>query len=154
LSETQATSSGASASAGSAQASAQPSTSDTARSAGRGGVAVLGAKAFFILAGLLQQALLPRAIGLAGYGALSRVLAAANIVNNVVVASATQGVSRAVAKAGDHHEEALRAALRVHAVIAVVAGGLFFAAAPFVARFEGADYIALPLRVAAGVVFC
>jgi stage V sporulation protein B len=134
--------------------SSAASSSETARTAGRGGVAVLGAKAFFIISGLLQQTLLPRVIGLAGYGALARVFAVANVVNNVVVASATQGVSRAVARARDHHEEALRAALRVHLVIAVVAGGLFFGAAPLVAAFEDAPYIVAPLRVSAGVVFC
>jgi stage V sporulation protein B len=127
---------------------------DTARKAGRGGVAVLGAKAFFILSGLLQQTLLPRVIGLAGYGALSRVLAVANVVNNVVVASATQGVSRAVARAGEHHDEALRAGLRVHLFVAVIAAALFAVCAPLVAAFEGADYIAAPLAVMAGVVAC
>jgi stage V sporulation protein B len=137
---------------GSDGASAETGSSETARAAGRGGVAVLGAKAFFILAGLLQQALLPRAIGLAGYGALSRVLAAANIVNNVAIASATQGVSRAVAKAREHHEEAFRAALRVHVVIALIAGASFFALAPVIAAFERAPYITLPLRVVSGVV--
>jgi stage V sporulation protein B len=117
-------------------------------------VAVLGAKAFFILAGLLQQALLPRAIGLAGFGALSRVLAVGNVVNNVVVASATQGVSRVVARAKEHHEEALRAALRVHVGVAVVAAALFALAAPLVARFEEAPYITVPLVALSGVVLC
>ena len=42
------------------------------RTAGRGGVAVLGAKVFFIFSGLAQQTILPRVIGLAGYGALAR----------------------------------------------------------------------------------
>ncbi|HEY2517865.1 MAG TPA: lipopolysaccharide biosynthesis protein [Polyangiaceae bacterium] len=127
---------------------------DTARAAGRGGIAVLGAKAFFILSGLLQQTLLPRVIGLAGFGALSRVLAVANVVNNVVVASATQGVSRAVARAHEHHREALRAGLRVHLIAALGAAALFALASPLVAGFEGASYIALPLLVMAGVVAC
>ncbi len=115
---------------------------------------MLGAKAFFIVAGLLQQALLPRAIGLAGYGALSRVLAVANVVNNVVISSATQGVSRVVARAREHQDEALRAALRVHVVVAVVAAALFALAAPVVASFEGATYITVPLVGMAGVVLC
>ena len=38
----------------------------------------------------------------------------ANTVNNVVVSSGTQGVSRVVAGAQGHEDEALRAALRVH----------------------------------------
>ena len=128
--------------------------SDTARTAGRGGVAVLGAKAFFILAGLLQQALLPRAIGLAGYGALSRIGAVANVVNSVLVASATQGVSRAVARARTHQAEALRAALRVHVVVAIVVAVFFALAAPLVAGFEGAGYITVPLAAMGGVVAC
>lgn len=128
--------------------------SDAARTAGRGGVAVLGAKAFFILAGLVQQALLPRVIGIAGYGALSRVSAVANVLNNVLIASATQGVSRTVARARAHQGEALRAALRVHAVVALVSAILFALAAPLVAEFEGAKYIAVPLAAMAGVVGC
>jgi stage V sporulation protein B len=125
---------------------------DKARAAGRGGIAVLGAKAFFILSGLVQQTLLPRVIGFAGYGALSRVLAVVNVLNNVVVASSTQGVSRAVARAGANDEEALRATLRVHAPIAVLAALGFAAAAPAIAAFEGAEYITLPLIVVSGVV--
>ena len=52
------------------------------RNAGRGGVFVLGAKVFFILIGFVQQALLQRVLGLSEYGALARVLAPANMVDN------------------------------------------------------------------------
>src|SRR3954453_14715841 len=83
--------------------------SDEQKQAGRGGLAVLVAKVFFILTGLVQQALLPRAIGRADYGALARVFAVSNVFNNVVVGSSTQGVSRTVAAAGIHEREALRA---------------------------------------------
>jgi len=123
-----------------------------ARTAGRGGVAVLGAKAYFVVVGLVQQTLLPRAIGLAGYGALARVLAVANVVNNVTVTSSIQGVSRAVAGAKEEREEALRAALRVHVPLAVALAAAFALAAPAFAAFQGAPYIARPLTIAAGVV--
>ena len=126
---------------------------DQARAAGRGGLAVLVAKVFFILTGLVQQALLPRAIGLADYGALSRVLAVSNVFNNVVVSSSTQGVSRTVAAAGNAEREALRAALRVHLLIAVSAGALLAAAAPVVAYFQHAPDILAPLLVMTGVLF-
>ncbi len=128
--------------------------SDTARTAGRGGLAVLGAKAFFIVTGLAQTTILPRVIGLAGFGALSRVLAVGNVVNNVMITSATQGVSRLVARAPSHQPEALRMGLRVHVVIALVVAALFAIAAPAVAAFEQATYIAVPLAVMAGVVAC
>ncbi len=123
-----------------------------ARAVGRGGVAVLGAKVFFVLSGLVQQTLLPRVIGLAGYGALSRVLAIANVLNNVTVSSSTQGVSRAVAAAGKDERQALRATLRLHVPLAVALATAFFLASPLAARFESAPYIARPLEVMAGVV--
>ncbi len=130
---------------------------ERARTAGRGGVAVLAAKAFFIVIGLVQQTLLPSLIGLAGYGALSRVLAVASVVNNVVVSSSIQGVSRTVARArakGESllEEQALRATLRVHVPLAFGAALLFGLAAPLVGRFEQAPHVVMPLVVASGVV--
>jgi stage V sporulation protein B len=126
---------------------------DHARTAGRGGLAVLGAKVFFIATGLLQQALLPRAIGLADYGALSRVLAVSNVFNNVVVSSSTQGVSRTVAAAGTAERQALRATLRVHVMMALIAAGALGIAAPLVAFFQHAPDVLAPLLVMTGVLF-
>lgn len=125
---------------------------DHARKAGRGGIAVLFAKVFFIGTGLLQQALLPRAIGLADYGALSRVLAVSNVFNNVVVASSTQGVSRTVAAAGSAEREALRATLQVHGALALIAGLLLAVASPLVSYFEHAPDVLAPLLVMVGVL--
>lgn len=125
---------------------------EQAKKAGRGGLAVLIAKVFFIGTGLLQQALLPRAIGLADYGALSRVLAVSNVFNNVVVASSTQGVSRTIAAAGTSEREALRATLRVHGVIALLAGLTLGIASPFVAFFQHAPDVLAPLLVMTGVL--
>ena len=127
---------------------------DTARGAGRGGLAVAGAKVWFILVGLVQQTLLPRFIGMDGYGAFSTVLAVANIPNNVITASSIQGVSRAVAGAGPEKEEqAQRRALRTHAVIAPCLAALFFVLAPLAAEFEHAPHILRPLRIFAAVLF-
>jgi stage V sporulation protein B len=125
---------------------------DVARTAGRGGMAVLAAKAFFIATGLAQQTILPGAIGLAAYGALSRVMAVANVVNNVVVSTSTQLVSRTVARAPGREDEALRAALRVHAPLALGFAALFALGAPLVAAFEHAAHITQPLRVLGLVV--
>lgn len=123
-----------------------------AQRAGRGGVAVLGAKVFFLVAGLAQQMLLPRVIGLAGYGAFSRVMAVANVVNNVMVQSSIQGVSRTVASAPGAEGQGLRRVLRVHVPLALVLGLAFAACAPLVARFEHAPHILVPLAVMGGVV--
>jgi stage V sporulation protein B len=125
---------------------------DPARQAGRGGVAVLGAKIFFVLSGLVQQVLLPKAIGLAGYGALARVLALASILNNVVIASSVQGVSRVIARSLGHERDAFRSVFRVHVPLAIVLALSFAALAPAFAAFEGAPHIALPLALMAIVV--
>jgi stage V sporulation protein B len=125
--------------------------SDTARSAGRGGMAVLGAKLFFLAVGFLQQPLLRLAVGLSDFGALAQALVVANTVNNVVVASGTQGVSRTVAAAKGHEEESLRAALRVHTPLALAVSASMAVAAPVYAAFERAQDVVAPLLVLAGV---
>mgnify|MGYP001067893293 CR=1 FL=1 len=126
--------------------------SDEGQKAGRGGLAVLVAKVFFILTGLLQQALLPKAIGRADYGALARVFAVSNVFNNVIVASSVQGVSRTVAAAGAFEREAFRAALRIHLGIAAIATGLLLAAAPLVTHFQRAPEVLVPLVSISGVL--
>ena len=126
---------------------------DQARTAGRGGLAMLVANLYFIITGLVQQALLPRAIGLADYGGLSRVLAVSNVFNNVIVSSSTQGVSRTVAAAGPAERQALRATLRVHLLLAIVAAVLLAVAAPVVAYFQHTPEVLVPLLVMTGVLF-
>jgi stage V sporulation protein B len=129
---------------------AASSTSD-ARTAGRGGVAVLGAKLFFLVVGFAQQPLLRHVVGLSDFGALAQALAFSNVVNNVVVSSGTQGVSRAIAGAPGKEPEVLRAALRVHAPLALVVAGAMAVSAPLYARFERAPDVVAPLVVLAGV---
>lgn len=124
---------------------------DIARKAGRGGVAVLAAKVYFIVVGLVQQALLKKVLGLAGYGTLALVLAPMNVVNNVVVASSTQGVSRAVV--GHEDDRAVfRGAMRVHLRLALVAAIGFACAAPIIAYLELAPHILVPLLAATAIV--
>jgi stage V sporulation protein B len=122
------------------------------KQAGRGGLAVLAAKVYFILTGLVQQALLPIVIGRADYGALGRVSAVSNVFNNVVVASSTQGVSRTVAAAGVHEREAFRATLRAHVLIALAATALLLGATPIVVWLQGAPEVLAPLVAMAGVL--
>ncbi len=114
-------------------------------------MAILGAKLFFLVAGFVQQPLLRIAVGLNDFGGLAQALIVANTVNNVVVASGTQGVSRAVAQAKGQEDAALRAVLRVHVPLALVVAGAMIAAAPIYARFERAEDVVAPLCVLAGV---
>src|SRR5207247_6296937 len=72
---------------------------DSTRSAGRGGLAVAGAKIYFILLGLVQQVALPRVLGLDGYGAFMRVLSLSGIAYNPITSMSIQAMSRTVVHA-------------------------------------------------------
>ncbi|HEY8041574.1 MAG TPA: lipopolysaccharide biosynthesis protein [Polyangiaceae bacterium] len=128
-----------------------PAVEEKARTAGRGGIAVLGAKVFFLVVGFVQKPLLRWAVGLNDFGGLAQAMALSNIVNNVVITSATQGVSRTVAGAPGREDEALRAGLRVHLPLAIVVAAALAAAAPVYAWFEHAPDVILPVLVLAGV---
>jgi stage V sporulation protein B len=134
-----------------ASAAATGRATDAARTAGRGGIAVLGAKVFFLVVGFVQQPLLRLVVGLSDFGGLAQALVVANTVNNVVIATGTQGVSRVVAGAPGREPEALRAALRVHGPVAIAVAVAMAAAAPIYARFEHAQDVIAPLLVLAMV---
>lgn len=126
---------------------------DTARAAGRGGLAIAGAKISFILFGFIQQLLLPILIGVDGYGAVSVVFAAVSVVNNVIVATGIQGVSRAVASASPERvEQVFRRTLRVHVALAMIVSAGFALVAGLIASFVNAPHITTPLRLTAAVV--
>jgi stage V sporulation protein B len=121
---------------------------DVSRQAGRGGIAVAGAKIYFILTGLVQQFALPRVLGLDGYGALSSALSIAGIAYNPIVTTSIQGVSRAVAGAAPGTAPvALRRALGLHVAFAVIGTILFFVLAPFIGNEIGAPHIVPGLRI-------
>ncbi len=141
----------------STQAAGQNAPVDTAgaRAAGRGGLAIAVAKVSFILVGFVQQLVFPRILDEAGYGAVSRMLAAVSVVNNVVVAMSLQGVSRVTVQTPEQErEQAIRNVLTIHAVIAVVFSTLFALLAGTIADLLKAPRAATPLRVAAAVVLC
>lgn len=126
---------------------ALPPQDEEVRTAGRGGLAITFAKAYFILQGLVQQVLLPRVLGLDGYGALSSVLGAASIASNSILTTSIQGVSRAVAGSTEAERPAtIRRTFVIHAALAVLAASSFFAAAPSIAGFMRAPHIVAPLR--------
>lgn len=109
------------------------------------------AKVYFILNGLVQQILLPRVMGLDGYGAWSTVNSIASITYNPVVSMSIQGVSRAVAATpGSEQPAALRRALKVHALFAVLLGAAFWVLAPVITESAGAPHVTLGLRVLSG----
>jgi len=124
-----------------------PSAPDVARVAGRGGLAVAFAKIYFILTGFVQQMLLPRFVGLDGYGALGTALSITSIAYNPIVGTSIQGVSRSVAQAPGAEPAALRRTFVIHVTGATVMAALFFAAAPWLATKIGAPHVSGALRV-------
>jgi stage V sporulation protein B len=138
---------------GEAAPAGQEGGGETARTAGRGGLAIAGAKVAFILFGISQQIFLPRLLHADGYGQVRTVMAIVSIVNNTVVAMSIQGVSRAVSSApAGREDEALRATLSVHVVVAMLVSLAFALLAGTIAQFEGAPYLTAPLRLVAAVV--
>ncbi|HZF51828.1 MAG TPA: lipopolysaccharide biosynthesis protein [Polyangiaceae bacterium] len=126
---------------------------DVARTAGRGGLAIAAAKVSFIVFGFVQQLLLPLLIGVDGYGAVAVVFAAVSVVNNVIVATGIQGVSRAVSSAAPERAEIVfRKTLLIHVGLAMIVSAAFAASAGLIAAFVKAPHIEEPLRISAAVV--
>ena len=111
------------------------------------------AKVYFILVGLVQQVILPRVLGLDGYGALSSVLSIASIAYNPIVSTSIQGVSRAVAQSPDAEQpQAIRRTLIIHALFALPLGFGFFLLARPIGELAGAPHLVGALRIISGVV--
>jgi len=127
---------------------------DTARRAGRGGLAIAGAKMFFMVVGLIQQIALKHILGLGDYGALGRVQSIASVVYNPIISTSVQGVSRAVSGSHEADQPATqRRVLTIHSVAIVPLAVVFFFAAPYLAAVIRAPHLANALRVVAVVLF-
>jgi stage V sporulation protein B len=119
----------------------------------RGAIAIGGAKAWFLVAGLAQNILLPWAIGQGGYGAYKRALAFVNLLNNVIVAASIQSVSRAVAAAPGHaRRETMRRAVLIQVLLGLGLGAVLFLSVPAIIAHQHAPHLATPLRVLSGVL--
>lgn len=124
-----------------------------ARTAGRGGLAIAGAKMFFMVAGLVQQIALTKILGLQTYGALGRVQGLASIVYNPIISTDVQGVSRAISSADDAAKPATqRRVLGIHMAMIVPFALVFFIGAPWVAGLLSAPHLTSGLRIVAAVM--
>src|SRR5262245_28376112 len=127
---------------------------DATRKAGRGGLAVAGAKIYFIVLGLVQQIVLPRVLGLDGYGALSRVLSLASVHYNPITTTSIQAVSRSVVEApSEELPGTVRRILSWHLVLGLILSAWLGLNAPMIARWAGAGHVETPLRLMSGVLF-
>jgi stage V sporulation protein B len=130
------------------------SNEDATRSTGRGGLAVAGAKIYFILLGLVQQVALPRVLGLDGYGALSRVLSISGIAYNTITTTSIQAMSRTVVHAPPQELAAtVRRVLTWQALFGALLALVAAALAPLIARLAGAGHVETPLRILCAILF-
>ena len=126
---------------------------EEAKKAGRGGIAIAGAKIYFMAIGLVQQIALKHILGLTTYGALGRVQGLASIVYNPIIATDVQGVSRAISGADDGAKDATqRRVLGIHAVAIVPFALGFFLLAPTIAAGIQAPHLTSGLRIIAAVM--
>ncbi|MBI2893867.1 MAG: oligosaccharide flippase family protein [Deltaproteobacteria bacterium] len=125
-----------------------------ARAAGRGVVLITGAKLYFMVAGYVVQFALPRLLGSAVlFGAYSTVVAAASILNNVLVTGTIQSVSRFSAERDERAPSVLRSAIIYQAALAAIVGAGFFGLSGWVAtEFLRKASLAPTLRLCTVVV--
>ena len=110
---------------------------DLGQSARRGALFIPLAKLWFLVAALLLQLLLPRALGdSALYGVWTLVSSWLSTVNNVMITATIQAVAYFAARGTSAVEHAKRTALRMNLLIGGGASALFFLLAPVIANFE------------------
>lgn len=124
-----------------------------AKNAGRGGLAVAAAKLYFMVMGLIQQVLLTRVLGTAGYGALSTALSISSIAYNPIVSTSIQGVSRTVAQCDERERpSAIRRVLAIHATLALPIALIFFLFSGKLVAAIHAPHLQTPMRLLAFVL--
>ena len=111
------------------------------------------AKLWFLLAGLLMQLLLPRALGSSPlFGMWTLVLGWLSSVNNVVITATIQAVAHFAAASPQAVEQAKHTALRMNLRVGTGAALVFFLLAPVIAQFEHDPELIPHLRLASGVI--
>ena len=112
------------------------------------------AKLWFLVAGLLMQLLLPRALGSAAlFGMWTLVLGWVSVVNNVLIQATIQSVAHFAAAGAQALQDAKRTALQVNLRLGSAIAVAFFLAAPLVARFEHDTELISHLRLSSGVIW-
>ncbi len=118
-----------------------------------GALAIGGAKAWFLVAGLVQSVVTPLAIGQEGFGAFKRAMAFVNVPNNILIVASIQAVSRAIAGADEGDRPAtMRRAITTHAILGIALGLGFAAMVPLIVAHQRAPHLAPPLYAFAVVL--
>jgi stage V sporulation protein B len=124
------------------------------RKAGRGLLLITSAKVVFIVTAFAVTVVLPRQLGPAIYGIFSVAFGAASLLNNVLIASTVQTVSKIVSDDEEKASVALRHGLLMQIAIGAFLGIAFLLAGPLLADRVYHDTALIPLfRISAGVAF-
>jgi O-antigen/teichoic acid export membrane protein len=121
--------------------------------AGRGALFIGFAKLYFMFSGFLQQVLLPRLVGAAGFGAFSVVNNVISIVNNTMVQATVQAVSKYTAEDDARAGAVQRAGLKMQVVLGAALTVAMLLGAPLIASFEAAPQYTSYFRIAALIPF-
>ena len=122
--------------------------------AGRGFIAIVGAKAWFIITSYAIQLSLPRLLeSAAEFGLYKATLSGVSILNNVLIVATIQSVAKRVSEDESATPALLRQALRIQLVLGGALAVSLFVGAPALSRFLLDDSLVPLLRVACVVVF-
>ena len=103
--------------------------------AGKGVIYIAGAKGYFVLTAYAVQLLMPRLLGSPkDFGTYAIVIGVAAMVNNVLIVSAVQCVSKFVSANRDQAAARLFEGLRVQAGVGLGLATLMYLGAPFLAH--------------------
>lgn len=129
--------------------------SDETRRAGRGVLLITAAKVVFIVTAYAVRIALPRVFGSEQvYGLFSVAFSAASILNNVLIASTIQTVSKMVSEDEGRAPSTLRQGLLIQAVLGAILAATLTLGAPIWAEELLLDAALTPLiRISGGVVF-
>ncbi len=121
--------------------------------AGRGFLWLTAAKLHFMLAGWAVYFILPRLMDDVGWGRFLSVLFLVSILNNLMVTSAVQGVSRFTAAAPERAWTVLRGGLTLFLIVGGLCAGALWLGAPFIAAAHADASLAPLYRAAALIAF-
>lgn len=119
------------------------------RSAGRGLAFITLAKLYFTLMGFLVQLGLPRFLSPVEFGRYALAMSFVSVINNVLIASTVQSVSKRVSEAEELAGARLRQGLKLQLAVGLVLSGALITAAPWLSGLGYSDELAPLLRVVA-----
>ncbi|MFH1808578.1 MAG: oligosaccharide flippase family protein [Pseudomonadota bacterium] len=127
------------------------STSDDARSVGRGALLIALGKVVFLFAGAAINFVLPRLLSKADYGNYGVVIRMISLINMMTVIGLLQSVSKLVSEKPALARHSLRRALLLASVGSVAVAGLYAVLSPVVAGLLRDDALAAPIALSATI---